>query len=183
MLRVLLAADVFFALFVLQVFVAAFDMKPEELRARVNETSKGAARLMALLAAAAVVVSLVAIFTLLNHPRDEGRFFPIVAVSSVPLSWAMMHTVAAAYYARLYYASEKWGIPEGGLAFPEGGRPSGFDFLYHAFTIGTSASVSDVNTTERELRVATFLHSLASFAFNTVLIAIAVNAAITFAGN
>jgi uncharacterized membrane protein len=40
-----------------------------------------------------------------------------------------------------------------------------------------------VNTTERELRVATFLHSLASFAFNTVLIAIAVNAAITFAAD
>jgi uncharacterized membrane protein len=97
MLRVLLAADVFFAIFVLQVFVTAFGMQPEELRDRVNETSKAAARLMALLAAGAVVVSLVAIFALLNHPREEGRFFPIVAVASVPLSWAMLHTVAALY--------------------------------------------------------------------------------------
>lgn len=181
MLRLLLAADVFFALFVAQAFYAGIALQPDDLRIRVNRISRAAARIMVLLAAAAVVVSLVAVFALLNHPKEEGRFFPIVAVASVPLSWAMIHTIAALYYARLYYASEKWGVPEGGLAFPEGGLPSALDFFYHAFAIGASSSVSDVNTTERDLRLATFIHSLASFAFNTVLIAILVNAAMTFA--
>lgn len=182
MLRVLMAADVFFALFVGQIVGAALTISADDLRAQATHSSKRGALLMVSLAGAAVVISLVAIFTLLNHPTSEGKLFPIVAVASVPLSWAMLHTIAGVYYARLYYASETWGEPEGGLGFPEGGDPTGFDFLYHAVVIGTSSSVSDVNTTSRELRMATMVHSLASFIFNTVLIAIAVNAAMTFAG-
>lgn len=180
MLRVLLAADVFFVLFVGQIVYAALTLPAAEVRLNATQSTKRGSRLMVSLAGVAVIVSLVAIFTLLNHPTSEGAFFPIVAVASVPLSWAMLHTIAGVYYARLYYASETWGEPVGGLGFPEGGDPSGFDFLYHAVVIGTSSSVSDVNTTSRELRMATMLHSLASFVFNTVLIAIAVNAAMTF---
>ncbi len=180
MLRVLLAADVFFALFVGQIVYAALTLPAAEVRLNATQSTKRGSRLMVSLAGVAVIVSLIAIFTLLNHPTSEGKFFPIVAVASVPLSWAMLHTIAGVYYARLYYASETWGEPVGGLGFPEGGDPSGFDFLYHAVVIGTSSSVSDVNTTSRELRMATMLHSLASFVFNTVLIAIAVNAAMTF---
>ena len=136
---------------------------------------------MMLLVAAAVIVSLVAIFTLLNHPKSEGGLFPIVAVSSVPLSWAMIHTVAALNYAGLYYAPTASGAIAEGLAFPGGGEPSAIDFLYYALVIGTSFSVSDVSTLSPRLRMATMLHSVASFVFNTVMIAIAVNAAMTLA--
>lgn len=182
MLRVLLAADTFFALFVLQFLVAAMPLSAERLRGMANTASRASLALMVLLAAAAVILSLVATFTLLNHPRAEGRLFPIVAVASVPLSWAMMHTIAAIYYAHLYYSTTRWGAIEGGLRYPEDNPPDGFDFIYHAFVIGTSCSVSEVNTTQKHLRAATLIHSLASFAFNTVLIAVAVNAAMTFAG-
>jgi uncharacterized membrane protein len=182
MFRVLMAADLFFVIFVGWIVATAFSATPERLRQRANTGSRGAALLMVFIAAVAVIVSLVAIFTLLNHPRSEGSLFPVLAVLSVPLSWAMLHTNAGVYYARRYYASTKWGVPEGGRAFPEGGDPSGVDFLYYALVIGVSSSVSDVNTTERELRIPTMVHSLSSFIFNTVLIAIAVNAAMTFAG-
>jgi uncharacterized membrane protein len=179
MLRILLAADVFFALYVGLSVGRAFGGGAGPPRAL---GSRFELRAMAVLAALAVVVSLVAIFTLLNHPRAEGRFFPIVAVASVPLSWAMQHIIASQYYARLYYGSVRGDGAAGGLGFPEGGHPSELDFLYYAFVIGTSYSVSDVNTLSRELRVATFVHSISSFTFNTVLVAIAVNAAMTFAG-
>ena len=59
--------------------------------------------------------------------------------------------------------------------------PGGIEFLYFALAIGTSASVSDVAVVSRDLRIATMVHSLVSFTFNTVLIAVAVNAAMTLA--
>jgi uncharacterized membrane protein len=180
MLRVLLASDVCFGLFVGQMLVSTASSTPERLKANAAAARSSLIPIM-LLVAAAVIVSLVAIFTLLNHPKSEGGLFPIVAVSSVPLSWAMIHTVAALNYAGLYYAPTGSGGIAKGLAFPGGVEPSALDFLYYALVIGTSFSVSDVSTLSSRLRMATMLHSVASFVFNTVMIAIAVNAAITLA--
>ena len=69
----------------------------------------------------------------------------------------------------------------GGFDF-RGDEPDGVDFLYQSFAVGASFSVSDVAASSRPMRRAILLHSLASFAYNTVLIAIAVNAALTFVG-
>ena len=57
--------------------------------------SAGRCALTLALTGVALLLSLVAIFLLLNHPKAEGRLFPILAVASVPLSWAMLHTLAA----------------------------------------------------------------------------------------
>lgn len=59
--------------------------------------------------------------------------------------------------------------------------PDGLDFLYLAFVVGASASVSDVAASSKPMRRAVMIHSLAAFAYNTVLIAIAVNAALIIA--
>lgn len=178
MFRILAASDTFFFAFVLYAVLLAFRMQPDQLRRR--QHGEHVARLaMVFVSFCAVILSLVAIFTLLNHPRSEGNLFPIFAVSSVPLTWAMLHIMAASHYTHLYYSESRTGVPEGGLIFPGGTVPSGTDFLYYAVVIGTSASVSDVVVASRDLRIATMVHSLLSFAFNTVLIAIAVNAAMT----
>jgi uncharacterized membrane protein len=164
MLRVLLASDVCFGLFVGQMLVAAVSATPERLKAHAAAARSSLVPMM-LLVAAAVIVSLVAIFTLLNHPKSEGGLFPIAALN----------------YAGLYYAPTASGGIAGGLGFPGGAAPSALDFLYYALVIGTSFSVSDVTTLSPRLRMATMLHAVASFVFNTVMIAIAVNAAITLA--
>lgn len=181
-LRVLLAADVFFAAYIIVMVRAAFRMDPETLRRAGSERapqSGFSAALVTIVTFLAMLLSLWAIFLLLNHPKTEGRLFPILAVASVPLSWAMTHTLAAFQYARLYYARGPDGEPAGGFDF-HGDAPDGVDFLYQAFVVGASFSVSDVAVSSRPMRRAILLHSLASFAYNTVLIAIAVNAALTF---
>ncbi len=179
MLRILLAADVFFALFIGLVLRLAFRASSEHLRSHVVVPRRGAAMVLSL-AAFAVVLSLVAIFTLLNHPRDEGWLFPIVAVASVPLSFAMLHTIAAFNYARIYYAPNRRGQPTGGLVFPGETEPGAPDFLYYAFSVGMSFSASDVVAKTQRMRMATLSHALFAFIFNTSLIALAVNAAMTF---
>jgi uncharacterized membrane protein len=179
-LRILLAGDVFFALYVAEMLAFTVRATPQQLRDRVGG-APAAALATVCIAAAAVLLTLIAVFTLLNHPRADGRFFPIVAVASVPLSWAMVHTVAAFQYARLYWSPSGPGRARG-LQLPGDEEPSAFDFLYHAFVIGMAFSVSDISTRSRSLRAATLIHGVISFTFNTVLIAIAFNAAMTFAG-
>ena len=179
-LRVLLAADVFFAAYIALMVAAALRMSPEALR-RIGAVQAGAvgSGVAVLVTFLAMLLSLWAIFLLLNHPKAEGSLFPALAVASVPLSWAMTHTLAAFQYARIYYEPGPHGDPAGGFDF-RGDEPDGVDFLYQAFAVGASFSVSDVPVSTRPMRRAILLHSLASFAYNTVLIAIAVNAALTF---
>lgn len=180
MFRVLAASDAFFTCFLVYVLGYGARLRAEDMRRR-HRGEKLGFTMMLLSAAFAVVLSLVAVFTLLNHPHGEGRLFPVFAISSVPLSWAMVQAMAAHSYARLYYSENRTGAPEGGLAFPGGILPGGVEFLYFAMAIGTSATVSDVSVVSRDLRIATMIHSMVSFSFNTVLIAIAVNAAMTMA--
>ncbi len=180
MFRVLAASDAFFTCFMAYVLGYGTRLSAADLRRRHRGEQLGFS-MMLLSSAFAVVLSLVAVFTLLNHPHDEGRLFPIFAISSVPLSWAMVQAMAAHSYTRLYYSEHRTGEPEGGLAFPGDVLPGGVEFLYFAMAIGTSATVSDVSVVSRDLRIATMIHSMVSFSFNTVLIAIAVNAAMTLA--
>ena len=50
---------------------------------------------------------------------------------SVILSWALVNTVFALKYARLYYVDE-----DGGLDFKNDQPPAYSDFAYVAFTVG-----------------------------------------------
>lgn len=182
-LRVLLAADVFFAVYIGLMLRAAGRMDAEALRRRGaswRRKPRAGGGIVGALTFVAMLLSLWAIFLLLNHPREEGRFFPILAVASVPLSWAMTHTLAAFQYASLYYLPGPEGRPSGGLDFRGDEPPDAYDFLYQAFAVGASFSVSDIAATSRAMRRAIMVHSLAAFAYNTVLIAIAVNVALTF---
>jgi uncharacterized membrane protein len=181
-LRVLLAADVFFAAYIVLMVRAAIRLDPASLRQLGAERDPSATSSLWPLATItffAMLLSLWAIFLLLNHPREEGRLFPALAVASVPLSWAMTHTLAAFEYARLYYRPGADGAPAGGFDF-HGDEPDGVDFLYQSFAVGASFSVSDVAASTRPMRRAILLHSLAAFTYNTVLVAIAVNATLTF---
>jgi uncharacterized membrane protein len=180
-LRVLLSADVFFLVFIGLMMRLAFTLDTEGLRCRAAVRLRTGIGVVAILTLIAMVLSLWAIFLLLNHPQSEGRMFPILAVLSVPLSWMMTHTLAAYQYASLYYAPGPDGEPRGGMTFAGSDQPDGLDFLYQAFVIGASASVSDVAASSRPMRRAVMVHSLAAFAYNTVLIAIAVNAALIVA--
>lgn len=93
-----------------------------------------------------------------------------VGIISVLLSWAVIHTVFTARYARLYYT----GI-DGGINFNQKAPPRYSDFAYVAFTVGTTFQISDTNLASNEMRVTALFHGLLSYLFGAVIIAVTVN--------
>lgn len=178
-LRALIGANVFFLIYLALMLHFAQNVTPDDLRRHSEQTDEGVALILTL-AAVSVAVSLGAIIVVLNGPQDGMAWARWLALGSVPLGWAMLHTLLAFHYAHLFYRPTS-GQPAGGLSFPETATPAAWDFLYMSFGVGMTAQVSDVVTTTTPMRRMVLAHSVASFFYNTVILALAVNAAVTAA--
>lgn len=95
-----------------------------------------------------------------------------VAVSSMLLSWFLVHTVFTFHYAHEYY--EEGGEGDG-LDFPGDEDPDYMDFAYFSFVIGCTFQVSDVEITDRQIRRTVLFHGLLSFLLNTFVVALTIN--------
>lgn len=174
--RVLLALDVFFAAYLIQMLrLSGLDART--LRAHTTEDDEGAV-LISLLGGLAFAASLGAIVFVLSHP-DGGAVEAVLGLLAVPLGWGMVHSLAAHHYAFLYYDGLPGpGVaPKGGLKFPGHGEPAAIDFLYFSYCVGMAAQVSDVVVTTPEMRRVVTIHAICSFFANAVILALAVNAA------
>jgi len=102
----------------------------------------------------------------------------LLTLSTVISSWALVHTVYSLRYAHAYYGdSDEQGVHQhaGGLIFPGDRPPNYFDFAYFSFVIGMTCQVSDVQITSRRMRRITLFHSVLSFGFNTMILALLIN--------
>jgi uncharacterized membrane protein len=125
-----------------------------------------------LLAASVTSLAPVAIVIAAGTPHGavDAKTAAAVAVTSIVLSWALVHTVFTARYARLYYAN-----PVGGISFNADDPPCYGDFAYLAFTIGMTYQVSDTNLQNRTIRRTALRHGLLSYLFGAVIIAATIN--------
>jgi uncharacterized membrane protein len=99
-----------------------------------------------------------------------------LAIATIALSWAAVHTTFALHYAHEYYRHTK----PGGLQFPSGDKEDHadyWDFVYFSFVIGMTAQVSDVGITSKSIRRTATAHGIVSFIYNTALLALTVNIA------
>jgi len=129
---------------------------------------------------ATVTAALVSLFIVINAPGDASAVRLTLALASVPLGWATIHLMAAIHYAHLFWQPGPGeGKPRLGLTFPGTREPEGWDFVYFAFVIGMAAQTSDVAITGAHIRKFALAHSIAAFFFNTVLVAAAVNFAVS----
>ena len=96
----------------------------------------------------------------------------LLCVLGVLMSWALLHTCYAMYYAHLYYR-----IPRkpGGMVFPGEEEPAALDFAYFAFAIGTAFATSDVSVSSTKVRRTVLFHSVLAFFYNTTILALVVN--------
>lgn len=172
---VLTAAIAFFVLYLALMFALVRSTGPTDLRRHAEQADEGLT-LILILAAVAVFISATAIYLVLNSPT-AGFAARWAALATLPLGWATIHTLAAFHYAYLYYRS-----PDHGLTFPGKAEPGAWDFLYFSFTIGMTAQVSDVVATSQPMRKAILIHGVASFFYNTGILALAVNAIVTSSG-
>ncbi|MEN3950777.1 DUF1345 domain-containing protein [Iodidimonas sp. SYSU 1G8] len=176
-LRLALSGDMVFATYLLAAIVRLRGSSPGMIRKRAERGDEGIVIIM-LITLAAVALSLESIFGLVNAPEREATSLFLLSLLGVPLGWTTLHTVMAFHYAHRFYAVAPGGGDARGLEFPNTPEPSAWDFLYHSFTIGMTAQVSDVQVTDGATRRMTLLHGVVSFFFNAVIVALAVNVAI-----
>ena len=183
-LRLAIAGDTFFSAYLVLMTALAMRVTPDQLRNLASIEDEGIA-LIALITVAVISFSLVSIFAVLNESHRPNAVLLILSIASAPLGWFMLHTVAAFRYAHLYYAEPiSAGVSRsevGGLKFPDTEEPTAWDFLYYSFVLGMTAQVSDVQVLTTSMRKLALAHGIVSFFFNTVLIALAVNAAVVLA--
>lgn len=104
-----------------------------------------------------------------QHPLLLAGF----CLGAVVIAWLLTHTAYALRYSHLYYRDDEEGI--GGLVFPGDTPPDAIDFAYFSFTIGMCFQVSDVTITSRQIRREVLFHGCLSFAYNTAVLALALN--------
>ena len=176
---ILIAANMCFAGYLVLELRLVRGLTPDTLRARAAQTDEGVP-LIFCLALATISISLTAIFLVINR-SDGDLALALLALATIPLGWAVSHTMAAFHYAYLFYAAQT--APDtgdtGGINFPDTAEPGMIDFLYFAFTIGMTAQVSDAFVTRPAMRRTVLIHGIISFFFNTSILALAVSAALT----
>lgn len=178
-LRVLAAANAFFVSYLALMLHFAVTTSADELRSHAEQNDAGVVAIL-LLALAAAVISLTSIILVFSTPSDNTPA-RLIALGSVPLGWAAVHVLAGFHYAYLFYQPRKAKTPAG-LDFPGTATPEPWDFLYFAFVIGMTAQVSDVTTSSAQMRKVVLVHSIGAFFYNTIILALAVNAVVTSAG-
>jgi uncharacterized membrane protein len=183
-LRIAVTGDTFYLVYLVLVGALVLNVPPARFRDWADDEDEGLF-LIVIITLTAIAFSLASIFSLLNGGGRPDRPLLLLSLTSAPLAWFVLHTSASLHYAHFYYArlaSEPTASGDsGGLSFPETEQPGPWDFLYYSFVVGMTAQVSDVQVTSTPMRRLTLVHGVASFIFNTVLIAMAVNVIVTLA--
>lgn len=172
-MRGLIAINGFFIAYLALMLRLTVQSDADDLRRHAEADDEGSVLIM-VLAISAVVISMAAIFLVLNRPSGAvGE--AVFALASAPLGWTLMQVLLAYRYAHMFYSPD----PDSGLSFPDPKSPPGpLDFLYFSFTIGMTAQVSDIDVTTTAMRRVVLWHGLGSYFFNTVILALVVNAAL-----
>jgi uncharacterized membrane protein len=173
-LAVLVGWDVSALTFVVWVWSSVARFTPSETRELATREDDGRVATSILLLSASVV-SLVgvalALFKASNANTHDQAALTVASVVTVALSWAVVHTVFTLRYAREFYTP-----PEGGIDFKADNEdPDYQDFAYLAFTIGMTFQVSDTDVQGRKIRRTVLKHSLLSYLFGSVILAVVIN--------
>lgn len=178
--RAVLAWNAAVWLYLLLVWTGMSRLDHGRLRQRAVAHADGASVVLAI-AVVASVACLAAVVTELAAARAANAVYTLrhlgLALSTLVGSWLLLPTEFALAYASRYYDAD---AP--GLDFPEPKgtpdvEPNYVDFLYFSITIAATSQTSDVAVTTRGMRSLVLVHSVLSFAFNALVLALAINLA------
>lgn len=144
--------------------------------ARIQDAGRTIIFALVLLAACA---ALFAVGFIIRGGKAETQQHFVVQVLlplvTVVLSWLIVHLTFGFRYAHRFYGDLTKERKGSGLNFPGRAEPDYRDFAYFSFVIGMTFQVSDVQIESRPMRQLALLHSILSFAFNTIILALTVN--------
>ena len=170
--RLLLGWDALIAVYLVLVYTMMLCNDHQHIRRSAAMQDDGRFVIL-LVTATGAFASIAAIVSELGTHRGATEL--TIAITTIVLSWAAVHTTFALHYAHDYYRP-----PAGGLQFPSGGKEDHadyWDFVYFSFVIGMTAQVSDVGITDKTIRRTATAHGIVSFIYNTALLALTVNIA------
>lgn len=176
---VAVGSDLFFLAYILAFAWNAPRYTSAELRERAKVEDEGAF-IVALIVAASIAYTCGAIFTTLNDTKSADPYWLAIVLVGAPLGWFVIHFNETLHYSNIYYS--KRNEPKNALDFHDDKQPGIEEFLYFSLVIGMTAQTSDVDVLTSRMRRAVTLHGVVSFFFNTILIAMAVNAVVSHAG-
>ena len=170
--RLLVSWDIFVAIYMVLAFITIFSCGVDDIRRQAARQDDGRFFILVMTGLGAFASIAAIVMELAIKPQQAPQL--VLAVVTIVLSWAAIHTTFALHYAHEYYR----GGNVGGLAFPGDEKdPDYWDFVYFSFVIGMTAQVSDVGVTDRMIRRTATAHGVISFIFNTALVALMVNIA------
>jgi uncharacterized membrane protein len=174
--------DVVAAVFVGSVWLSVSRFTPDQTRehATREDNSRVATGLLLLSASVASLIGTGFDLMKAEHAHTAGRAaLTVIALLTVALSWAMVHTLFALRYAHEYYTP-----PIGGIDFKtDDETPDYHDFAYVAFTVGMTFQVSDTDIQARRTRRSVLRQALLAYLFGAVILAVVVNVIATLLNN
>ena len=145
------------------------------VRAAAMDQAGSAILPLSLLAAAASV------FVIVFMTASGGKPTPFEAsltLITIALSWFFVQLIFTLRYAHEFYAPNTSGKDRQALMFPGETDADYWDFLHFSLIIGVANQTADVQIASQSLRRIATLHSIVSWLFNTVILALAVNLAV-----
>lgn len=182
-----IGANAFFATYTVLVLAQMPRLSPSYLRKNADATDQPVVVIF-LVTLIVVAVAVGSLFQIINSKGSPHPLELVFALLSLPFGWFTIHAMAAMHYAHIYWKDDQSGArketakarpPIGGLDFPGEKQPEGWDFLYFAVVIGMTAQTADTGITTTQMRRIVLVHSIVSFFFNTVIVAAAVNLAVS----
>lgn len=150
--------------------IARLDGERTREHAQGEDPSRTIADIVIVVSSMVSVAALVIMMSTSHASREHTLPMAALTLSSILLTWGLIHTLYTLRYAGMYY-----GLDHGCVDFPGTKNPQYSDFAYLAFTMGMTFQVSDTALTTQAIRKTALFHTLLSYLFNTLLIGATVN--------
>ena len=175
--KLLIGWDIGVVLYLLLVYQLMVTCGIDDIRHRAAEDDEGAIALLILtgvsgLAIMGAIVAELSIAKISGQPRSG--YGVAIAMITIFVSWAFVHTIFALHYAHEYYGA-RGDKSIGGLTFPGRQQPDYWDFLYFSLVIAMTSQVSDVVITSKIIRRIVTIHGALAFFFSVAVFALTVN--------
>lgn len=161
----------------------------DQIRERAADMDDAGTAVLPLSLLAAVASVIIVVGEAATAPKSHGATTAALVLTTVALSWAFIHLMFAQHYAHGFYgpaetaSGGKSKKDRGGLIFPGEDEPDYWDFLHFSLIIGVASQTADIQISDRSLRRLSSVHSVTAFVFNTVILALGVNFAVSLLGS
>ena len=155
---------------------------PAEIRAKAAALDEAGPAILPLALLSAVASVVVVVGEAARSGDNAPGPVAALALITVALSWTFVHVIFGLHYAHRFYSAGTKRKDTEGLIFPGDEPPDYWDFLHFALIIGVASQTADIQISDKRMRRLSTIHSVTSFLFNTVIVALTVNLAVSLLG-